>query len=438
MNVTVRWYKDGVLNLTVDYNESYPNNYEFNAILGSGNISSGNVWKCGMRLYDGSEYSGWGNSSDLTIVDTDPPSIIWELPTPINGDSQIETSVYLNTTITDGLITSAFFDWNYSLLGYWNFEEGSGSTAYDNSTYSHNGTLNNMISGDWVAGKFGTALNFPDTDDYISLGATNAIIGNYCQHLTVSAWLKSSTSVSQYAVAFKRHTGDSTLFSINLAADGGLGFLTNTYSQTPLHSWIEDTTKNYADGEWHHLVGTINGLTRTLYIDGEYIKSDEVGIGNVSGNTGIAAIGAFASGSIYWTGAIDEVIVWDRAISVEEVEALYDNGANRLYHNFTDLAEGVYNYSAYAIDSGGNLNITETREITIALDTCTAPGSGNWAITCSDNCAWSTDFSVPANISITGSGSLTLNAKMTFDEAHWEIYKEDGCELVINPGGSIR
>ena len=435
MNVTVKWYKDDVLNLTVDYNESYPNNYEFNAILSSENTSSGDVWKCGMRLYDGTDYSSWGNSSDLIVIDQVPPIVTWEPPTPTDGDTINQNSVYLNTTITDGLDTSAFFDWNYSLRGYWSFEEGSGSTAYDNSTYSHDGTLNNMVSGNWIAGKFGTALNFPDTDDYVDLGSTNAIIPNYTQHLTLSAWVKSTGTASQYAVAFKRSASHSTLLSINLN-NGDLGFLTRSFDDSN-HYWIWANDKDYGDGEWHHIVVTIDGLNRTLYTDGVNRGSDLWGIQNVSGNTAYASIGAFQASSIVWEGAIDEVAVWDRAISVEEINALYDNGANRLYHNFTDLSLGTYNYSAYAIDTGGNLNVS-TRSIIIAADTCTPPGSGNWGIACSDNCIWDTDFSVSDNISITGSGILTLNANISFTKAHWEIYKEDGCKIVVNSGGSIK
>ncbi|MBT4165891.1 hypothetical protein HOE04_02525 [archaeon] len=72
-----------------------------------------------------------------------------------------------------------------------------------------------------------------------------------------------------------------------------------------------------------------------------------------------------------------------------------------------------------------------------AIDTCT-PTAGNWEIDCSDNCVKNTDFTVPDNITMTGSGTLTLNANMTFTKAHWKIYKEDNCEIIINPGGSIK
>ncbi|MCK4552602.1 cadherin repeat domain-containing protein [Candidatus Pacearchaeota archaeon] len=96
-------------------------------------------------------------------------------------------------------------------------------------------------------------------------------------------------------------------------------------------------------------------------------------------------------------------------------------------------------YRWFANDSAGNTNNSDVFEVTTTTaDTCTAPESGNWAITCSDNCAWDSDFTVPANITMTGSGTLTWNANMTLTSATWNIFKEDGCEMVINPGGSIR
>lgn len=69
LNVTVKWYKNDSLQLNIDYNNSYTNGFVFNAILGSGNTSLNDVWKCGMRLYDGKNYSNWQNSSNLTIID---------------------------------------------------------------------------------------------------------------------------------------------------------------------------------------------------------------------------------------------------------------------------------------------------------------------------------------------------------------------------------
>ncbi len=72
LNVSVRWYKDGTLNLTIDYNNSYSNATLFSSVFGSGNTSKGENWSCGIRVSDGLLWSGWGNSSGLIILNSLP------------------------------------------------------------------------------------------------------------------------------------------------------------------------------------------------------------------------------------------------------------------------------------------------------------------------------------------------------------------------------
>ena len=72
MNVTVQWYKNNTLNLTLYYNSSYANGTAFNAVLDDANTTKNDSWHCGMRAYDGTAYSAWANSSNLTIVNTAP------------------------------------------------------------------------------------------------------------------------------------------------------------------------------------------------------------------------------------------------------------------------------------------------------------------------------------------------------------------------------
>ena len=77
LDVTVRWYKNDSLNLTMNYNNNYVNGTAFNAVLDSANTTITDTWICSMRLYDSSAYSNWVNSSGLTIVavpTTPPPS----------------------------------------------------------------------------------------------------------------------------------------------------------------------------------------------------------------------------------------------------------------------------------------------------------------------------------------------------------------------------
>jgi parallel beta-helix repeat protein len=76
LNVTIQWIKNDVLNLTIDYNNSYVNATMFSAILDSGNTTKTDNWTCGMMLYDGTDYSNWINSSDLEILNTLPTATL--------------------------------------------------------------------------------------------------------------------------------------------------------------------------------------------------------------------------------------------------------------------------------------------------------------------------------------------------------------------------
>ncbi|MFH1801559.1 MAG: hypothetical protein ABH804_01860 [archaeon] len=99
LNITVRWFKDDILNFTVDYNSSYASGINFGAVLSSGNLSLGDVWICSVRLYDGELYSGWGNSSLLTIIDsTNPVLSIGKNDTEIE---YIYESININWSATD-------------------------------------------------------------------------------------------------------------------------------------------------------------------------------------------------------------------------------------------------------------------------------------------------------------------------------------------------
>ncbi len=70
-------------------------------------------------------------------------------------------------------------------------------------------------------------------------------------------------------------------------------------------------------------------------------------------------------------------------------------------------------------------------------DSCTAPGSGDWAIDASDNCVLDTDQDVPGNIHISGTGAVMLSAKLTFTSANSIIAIDQGITFDIRSGGEL-
>ena len=368
LNVTVWWYKDGILNLTIDYNNSYASGVLFNATLGSGNTTVGDSWKCGMKLYDGSLDSGWGNSSSLYIGENIPPIITWELPTPTDGSTQVEKNVYLNTTITDETNTSAFFDWNYSLVGYWSMDFYNATGVYDNSTNDNFGTFGGAGFGEEyiMSGKYGDSLEFDGVNDYINLG--NTADGDY-DAMTIEAWIKrTSDTPSGWRTPLHRNDGTSvgtSVFFIGLEATTHDITATIGAGSGPGYQ-AGNTNIPAALDTWYHVVNSWNGTTARVYVDGVEIMDYGLTAAAFNNKVAVTRIGASGDGSGYlFKGEIDEVKIYSRALSPGEINASYNNKVYKLYNNFTDLPDGTYNYSAYAIDMGGNTNFSEMRNVII-------------------------------------------------------------------------
>jgi len=70
-------------------------------------------------------------------------------------------------------------------------------------------------------------------------------------------------------------------------------------------------------------------------------------------------------------------------------------------------------------------------------DTCTPPATGNYAVTASDNCQWTENDNIPGNVTISGTGSLSLSANWTFTGNNQYIFIDGVVEFAILSGGSL-
>ncbi|MBT7237841.1 hypothetical protein HN865_03210 [Candidatus Woesearchaeota archaeon] len=368
LNVSVRWYNNSVLSLTVDYNNSYASGTLFNATLDSGNTTIGETWNCSMKLNDGTVDSNWGGGNNLTIIDTLIPNVTWEDPTPSAGDTIAIDNVYLNTTITDDSNTSAFFDWNNSLVSYWSFENYNSSGIYDNSSHSHFGIFSSdLSSSNIVSGKYGNALSFNgvntslevlDTDD-IDLGV------NY----SFSFWIKFNNfnnGVEEEPFSKEIDAGSKRGYYLyKNGADGSLYFITHNATD---NQKFDSFTYDIPDEEWGHVAITFNGTYVKMYQNGVFEKDFLTG-GPLGAWTTHLILGANSvPNGNYFNGSLDEFSIHSRTLTPEEINASFNSAAYKLYNNFTSLDNGFYNYSAYVMDLYGNLNITETRNVTVDVN----------------------------------------------------------------------
>ena len=103
---------------------------------------------------------------------------------------------------------------------------------------------------------------------------------------------------------------------------------------------------------------------------------------------------------------------------------------NNIPHTFAATGTGGASWTGYNTKVQGFMTWKE-----IIVDTCTAPGSGNWAVDCLDNCTFDANQDVPGNMTINGAGQLTLSKNLTFTGSDQHISIGSGCDFVIESGG---
>ncbi|MBU1082902.1 DUF2341 domain-containing protein [Patescibacteria group bacterium] len=201
----------------------------------------------------------------------------------------------------------------------------SGAVFEDKSPIGNDGTPSNVAQG--VIGKIGKAATFNGTSSLINLGSSNNLTGDNLQTSTMSAWIKFSSTTSQYPFSIKRSASESSLISLDVnagaAGAGKVGFVTSDSGGT--HTFLMSPLSIYNDDEWHKLEAVVNGSDRILYIDGVSVATDTAGIQSVTGNTANAFIGAFNASQLQFAGQIDEVRFYQGARNANWIKTSYDN-----------------------------------------------------------------------------------------------------------------
>jgi hypothetical protein len=246
----------------------------------------------------------------------------------------------------DGVAPTQEVDWMYNpqdpsnstgLVGRWSFNEGSGVIAHDTSGNGNDGTLYNSPNVSWASGKFGYALNFNGGDGYVSIPNSNSLMPT--SSVTVEAWVK-RVGIDP--------SGNAAIFEKRPPSNDAGYFLDGVDARFYIYadgSWAntERVGATPADGIWHFIVGTYDGSQIKVYVDG-VLKDTVSKSGNITSTTAEAMIGrSLAAPNNPFIGTIDEVRVYDRALSSEEIMTDYLEG---------DITETTYNH--YWVESGTN------------------------------------------------------------------------------------
>ncbi len=301
------------------------------------------------------------------------------------------------------------------LVGYWTFDEGTGSTTYDSSGNNNNGAWQGTASGTsgyYSAGKLGTwAGTFDGTDNYVDI--SNQAQFNFADAtFTATGWFKTSTTSAEFILG-KVVNGGGWGVAVNWGSCvGGAGHLCATMKDSLNSQFVQTaSTSNLNDNNWHQFAAVIttnttNGSAQSalMYIDGALSQ----GSTTLDSNPYVVASGDLHIGNrnttpsnptSYFAGSIDDIRIYNRALSSAEVQALYSSSATTYQRYF-------YLSDAYRT-SAGNL---------------TATASGNYydpsakLVTAVTSNASTNSF---AYATTTISEYLTRNANNIYDQSDW-------------------
>jgi len=358
----------------------------------------GNNIKEGIEQCDGTDATACPGQCRANCTCPSAPGLTISLvpPTPNDGASQAQDSVYVNVSSDSGGFNHyTILDWNRTLVGWWRLD---GNTR-DNIT----GTLGTITgSPSAVAGAFGQAYSFNGVTDYITLGTG---LYNY-PNVTICAWFKTGTASTTAQRVVTSGSENSNLWALTLGGSQKYICMANQSASYP--TACSNALVN--DNNWHLACGVSN--PNLIYVDG-VLQSNPYS--SSWGFTANAKVGS-RTDNYFFNGTIDDVKIFNRVLSLQEIRALYNANTYQYYNNFTNLGSGAYTYKAYAVNSSGTVRETEQRTVTIStggaptLSSVAISGVSNIQVGTTDSditcTATSINGNVQANISLQYNNSV--------------------------------
>lgn len=201
------------------------------------------------------------------------------------------------------------------LVSYWRLDEASGTTAADAQNVASGTYVNSpgLGSTSLLAGELDTAVDFDGKDDHVSIAPVSAL--NMTSGLTLEAWIKAD---ALQGTVLRRNNS----YELRAQSDGSVLFRVWTGEEVRSLTSAEGKLKT---GAIYYLAGTYDGSHMRIYVNGIEIASKSQG-GSMTHNANTLYIGRNDFSNTYFDGVIDDVAIYDQALSGETAKEHYQSG----------------------------------------------------------------------------------------------------------------
>jgi len=328
-----------------------------------------------------------GNDEDLdrTFNGTIDEVQIWNRVLTVDEikmlyESRVSPGTQTNFSFSESNTGDAnvFYDFyrNGTVAAIWHFDERFGNYTFDDTGNNYTG---NIVNADWnSSGKYDYAIDFSDTSHYVNI--TDMPVEN--TNITIMAWIYPQTLTGdQRTIVAKYNYSEGTFtkraFLWRVTDTGGLDFfISNGTSQTQKQTAAGVITTN----DWQHVavVYDYNNNHAKMYVNGEFKPNSIVNntLVKIQDTNIPITIGRWFSNNDAFIGLIDEVRLYKRLLSEEEILCHYGNNCSEagFWNDTTTLSEGYYYYTARATTGPFlTLPLSTMGDCDILIDNSTIP-----------------------------------------------------------------
>ena len=268
-------------------------------------------------------YDNWGNvvySQDNTGQQT------WSAYANTNSQNTIPV-------VTNGLV------------GEWTLNQASGAAAYDSTGSGLTGTLVNGPSWQTSGCELADCLSFSSgSSQYVNLGSPSAL--QLYSSLTVAAWIRFTSDPASSQTILTSYNGNYLGYGLMLTSAGKVGFLIGGGTST--NYWVTSPSA-LSTSAWHLVIGTFDGSTQRLYVDGSLVVSGTASAASYSGQGVLIGYSTGGYLATYFNGKMNDIRLYSHALSPAEVSTLYGGTgfSAPFYTNDTLLTSLSNGYAGY-------------------------------------------------------------------------------------------
>ncbi len=182
------------------------------------------------------------------------------------------------------------------LVSYFNFDDN----LLDQQGYAQSGTAKMT----YITGKKGKAVQFDGVDQLVEFNAVNP---QNQSKISLACWVKTNENG-----ALKYFLNSNSFAAAT--ASGKINFIIIN----PVTNAV--TSNTLISGEWTHVVGTYDGTNIKIYINGQWVATQNHP-GSINGFTSQLTLGFY--NGMYWAGALDEIFLYNRVLTDTEIQAIY-------------------------------------------------------------------------------------------------------------------